>query len=183
MPIKHESLWPAHLTSKQHRSNALAEQQKQEDMSRKRALEEAEEHEAKRARLVEAEQREEPEAPTEEAPADIGSKLRYEASTAGSRQSPAVEAEEEDPEWAQFERDILAEPVASSSKATISGQPKIYDEEGQVPEEAAAPVPVDDVDLGGPSDETEEQRRQREENEELMQRMEECVPCCPRLGS
>jgi zinc finger protein 830 len=182
MPIKHESLWPAHLTSKQHRSNALAEQQKQEDMSRKRALEEAEEHEAKRARLVEAEQREEPEAPTEEAPADIG-KLRYEASIAGSRQLPAVEAEEEDPEWAQFERDILAEPVASSSKATISGQAKIYDEEGQVPEEAAAPVPVDDFDLGGPPDETEEQRRQREENEELMQRMEECVPFCPRLAS
>jgi zinc finger protein 830 len=181
MPIKHESLWPAHLTSKQHRSNALAEQQKQEDLSRKRALEEAEEHEAKRARLVEAEQREETEAPTEEAPADIG-KLRYEASIAGSRQSPAVEAEEEDPEWAQFERDILAEPVASSTKATISGQAKIYDEEGQAPEEVAAPVPVDDVDLGGPPDETEEQRRQREENEEVMQRMEECVPFCPSLA-
>lgn len=168
IPIKHEQLWSAHLTSKGHRAAVQqAVIQKQQEESRKRALEPSPE--------PAEESNKKPRTENDDLPEGFFDDPNQAPQASTSAVEPVVE-EEEDEEWAAFERDVLADSVADGP--TISAPAQLLEEKEEGKEEVKALQKRDGVTgevIEDRPDETEEERRDREEREELMSRIDECV--------
>ncbi|GAA99502.1 uncharacterized protein L969DRAFT_48204 [Mixia osmundae IAM 14324] len=187
LPVKHESLWAAHTTSKLHRGNA----QRAQEALQKRALEEEdddggvesdEEPAPKRARKASEPAPEVQGLPAgffddaSDAQAAAAQDLHPAASTrAEEQEAPVEEEEEEDPEWAAFKQTIAApeDELAGYSNAamTVRGEPVMFDAPAARADETQDGGDDDD-DGDGKPEESEAERKDREEREELMERIE-----------
>lgn len=190
--MKHESLWAAHLTSKQHRTNVqqaeLRKRQEQEEASLKRQSIDDEEvadedddpqeeqSSSKRARI---------EGPANGLPADFfddpsqaPTAVPHEfLATATPMDQDERDPDADDEEWDAFEKEILAEPSTSSipvltAGPSISAPAKLVDAQGnEITEDGVRNIEEIDEE----PKESEEERREREDREELMARIDECV--------
>ncbi|BGP35516.1 hypothetical protein JCM10296v2_007354 [Rhodotorula toruloides] len=193
LPLKHESLWGAHVQSKTHRVNVQKLEAEQaaaaERASSKRKRDDAdvsdEEEGAKRVREEDDES-----GGGGGLPADF---FANPAQALAPRQpsppptaGPSTTTAEDDPDWAEFEAYLAsapdpslltgssAPPARTTASATISAAPVRYEFGAPVVEEEGASA--ENADEEGEQEETEEERREREmreEREEMMARLEE----------
>ncbi|BGP27778.1 hypothetical protein Rt10032_c13g5122 [Rhodotorula toruloides] len=192
LPLKHESLWGAHVQSKTHRVNVQKLEAEQAAAAAERASSKRKRDDADVSDDEEGTKRvrEEEDGSRGGLPADFFADPA-EAPAPRAKSPPPIAgastttAAEEDPDWAEFEAYLASAPdpalastaapsARTTASATISAAPVRY--------EFGAPVVEDDgagqenADEEGEQEETEEERREREEREEreeMMARLEE----------